>query len=649
MKQSNSFCQKLILFLFLVSVQFTKAQKVADGIFYQAIVRNNSGIPLTNQQVSVKLSIYSGSSTGTLQWEEVINTATDQNGLIKLIIGKGATTGSGASTSFGAINWSGNSFYLKLAIDKTGGTAYTDIGSTQLLSVPYAFYALSSDALTSFYLDQLADVNVPAPIAGKLLKWSGTFWIIANDKKSDTALFAYNSFHSIHADTSFYSYSLTIPDSVLFAYYSDTAKFAFNSSNAVKTAKAGHADTALYALKSAPIAWKMDGNTIGSATNALGTTDANDLVFKTNNTEMIRVSSAGTIQLASTATGFKLAMNGNDGMLLNGTFAAGTAINIGSGTRLHWYPKRAAFRAGGITATQWDDANMGDYSFATGYNSIASGLYSYASGNSSIASASYGSAFGRKAQAIGASESWAFGDSSAASTARSLVIGKGCSASVSNAAYAIGTYNVSTGAVSAAFGAHSTASGHYSIVFGYYGSSNQKTGSFVYADASSATVTKATANNQFLTRASGGTVFYTDPLNTMGVMLPAGGGSWASVSDKNKKENFKLVNAEETLAKVERLKITSWNYTSQDKTIRHIGLDPAYFYRAFHIGESNKTITDMDMDGITLLGIKALNDRLRSMAVLSTTEELESRLTAINHFTELNSRLDAIEYKLSKK
>jgi hypothetical protein len=648
MKHTKSCCHKIILFLFLLSMQFARAQQVADGIFYQAVVRDNTGLPLTNQQVSVKLSIYSGAVTGILQWEEITTTHTDQSGLIKLIIGKGNATGAGAAASFAAINWASNSFYLKLAIDKSGGTSYVDIGAAQLLAVPYSFYALQTDLITDFYLDELADVNVPAPIAGKLLKWNGSVWIAANDNHSDTALFAYNSFHSAYADTSFYSYSLTMPDSLLFAYYSDTAKFAPNTSIAVKTVQAGHSDTATYALKSAPIAWKTDGNAIGTAINTLGTTDANDLVVKTNNAESVRINSSGNVQLTAAAAGYKLSLNGNEGMLCIGTFAASTTVVSGSGTKLLWYPKKAAFRAGGVTATQWDDATIGTYSFATGYNCIA-GNYSYASGNACTASANYGSALGRKSQAIGASESWALGDSSSASTPRSLVIGKGCTASTNNAAYAIGTYNVSTGAIASAFGTHSIASGNYSFVLGYYGSSNQKTGSFVYADASSTNVTIATANNQFLTRASGGTIFYSDPQNTMGVVLPAGGGSWASVSDRNKKKNFTAVNPEDILAKIEKLKINSWNYESQDKAIRHIGLNPQHFYKAFKIGDSNKAITDMDMDGITLLGIKALQERIKTMDALNGIPDLESRLTTINHFTDLNARLDAIERKLSKK
>jgi hypothetical protein len=638
-----------MLLLLLLNVQLAVGQKVAEGISYQAIVRSTTGIPVANQVVSVKISIYSGSASGALQWEEVTTTNTDTKGFVKLIIGKGASTGNGAAASFAAINWAGNSCYLKLAIDKTGGTSYVDLGSAQLLSVPYSFYALSCDQLTSLYLDELTDVTVPAAIAGKLLKWNGAVWMAAADNKSDTALFAYNSFHSIHADTSFYSYALNVPDSLLFAYYSDTAKFAFMAANAVKSTNAVHSDTAIYALNSAPLGWKVDGNTIGTATRSLGTIDAADLVLKTNNAEVVRINTAGNVQLNTSATGFKLAMNGNDGVMSNGTFGNGTVINTGAGTKLLWYSKRAAFRAGGSTASQWDDVNMGTYSFAAGYNCTVAGAYGFASGHSCIANSSYGSAIGRKAQAIGNSESWALGDSSSASSPRSLVIGKGCTASTNNASYAIGTLNTSTGGISIALGTHVVASGAYSFVLGYYASANQKAGGFVYADASSTAVTNATANNQFLVRASGGTIFYTDPLNTMGVVLPAGGGSWASVSDKNKKMNFIQLNEDEILTKIEKLKITSWNYAAQEKTIRHIGLQPQQFYKSFRIGDEQNAITDSDMDGITLLGIKALNNRIRSMAIINTTEELGSRLTALDHFKDLSSRLDEIERKLSGK
>jgi len=64
-----------------------------------------------------------------------------------------------------------------------------------------------------------------------------------------------------------------------------------------------------------------------------------------------------------------------DGALL--APGTGTIPATGAGTRLMWYPAKAAFRVGEINETQWDPTNVGDYSMAFGINTMASGVYFY--------------------------------------------------------------------------------------------------------------------------------------------------------------------------------------------------------------------------------------------------------------------------------
>jgi len=73
----------------------------------------------------------------------------------------------------------------------------------------------------------------------------------------------------------------------------------------------------------------------------------------------------------------------------------------GAGTRLMFIPKKAAFRAGGVDGTQWNDANIGEYSFAANYNTIASGQASEAFGEGTIASGNSSIAFGKNTIAAG--------------------------------------------------------------------------------------------------------------------------------------------------------------------------------------------------------------------------------------------------------
>jgi len=57
----------------------------------------------------------------------------------------------------------------------------------------------------------------------------------------------------------------------------------------------------------------------------------------------------------------------------------------GQGRRMMWYPDQAAFRVGYVESDRWDQNNIGSYSFASGYNTIASGRSSTAMGEGTIA------------------------------------------------------------------------------------------------------------------------------------------------------------------------------------------------------------------------------------------------------------------------
>jgi hypothetical protein len=128
--------KKLFTLLALLTVVFSFSQ-VPQGISYQAIALNGSGNPIVSSPVGIKLSILDTSASGTVLYTETHTPTTNAQGLYNLIIGQGtATTG-----TFSTIKWETNSKFLKLEMDAVGGTNYVLVGSTQLLSVPYALYA----------------------------------------------------------------------------------------------------------------------------------------------------------------------------------------------------------------------------------------------------------------------------------------------------------------------------------------------------------------------------------------------------------------------------------------------------------------------------------------------------------------------------
>ena len=110
---------------------------------YQAVIWDGSGNLVSEKTVSIKISILQGSVTGTSVYSETHRVQTNVNGLVSLMIGGGTNL----SGKISDINWGGGSYFLKTETDPTGGNSYTIIGTTQLVSVPYALHSNTSNNL----------------------------------------------------------------------------------------------------------------------------------------------------------------------------------------------------------------------------------------------------------------------------------------------------------------------------------------------------------------------------------------------------------------------------------------------------------------------------------------------------------------------
>jgi hypothetical protein len=122
----------------------------------------------------------------------------------------------------------------------------------------------------------------------------------------------------------------------------------------------------------------------------------------------------------------------------------------GAGTRMMWYPDKAAFRVGKISSTNWDKVNIGNYSFAAGLSTTASGSQSVAMGSQNVASGDFSFAYGNQTNASGFN-SFTFGFNTDATA---------------NYSTAWGTYTKAFGDHSTAWGIGSTASAYYATAWG---------------------------------------------------------------------------------------------------------------------------------------------------------------------------------------
>lgn len=108
-----------------------------ESFNYQAVIKNANGEIIANQNLSMQISILQTSSSGASVYTETHQAATNNAGLVNLQIGEGTVV----SGNFSTIDWGGDLHFIKIEVDLNAGTNFTEIGTMQLLSVPYALYA----------------------------------------------------------------------------------------------------------------------------------------------------------------------------------------------------------------------------------------------------------------------------------------------------------------------------------------------------------------------------------------------------------------------------------------------------------------------------------------------------------------------------
>lgn len=206
--------KKLLLLSVLFVSLFSFAQ-VPQGISYQAIALNGSGSPVVSSNVRVKLSILDVSATGTVLYSETHLKMTNSQGLFNLVIGQGTVV----SGVFATINWGTNSKFLKVEMDATGGTTFAAVGTTQLLTVPYAMAAAS---LVPSNGNSIADeINQNKITNFGFIDYSGNKAYVFNAKRGTWSNQSFNGNSSPDLMESKGNFG--------FVDYSDNKVYAFNS------------------------------------------------------------------------------------------------------------------------------------------------------------------------------------------------------------------------------------------------------------------------------------------------------------------------------------------------------------------------------------------------------------------------------------
>ena len=124
-----------LILLMLWSCPVLLPAQPPEAIQYQAVIRNSTGAPLVNTPVTLQFSIWEDALIITKVYEERQSATTNNFGLVSAAVGNGvATVG-----NFSNIKWGMGAHFLKVEVNT--GAGFIDLGTTHLLTVPYAFYA----------------------------------------------------------------------------------------------------------------------------------------------------------------------------------------------------------------------------------------------------------------------------------------------------------------------------------------------------------------------------------------------------------------------------------------------------------------------------------------------------------------------------
>ena len=124
----------ILVLLFIANIAIAQAPQ---GIPYQAAARNSSGAVLASTAISVRFTIRDSIATGAIKYRETHSVTTTAQGMFSVNVGQGTVV----SGTFAGINWGTNAKFMQVEMDPAGGSSYIELGTQQMMSVPYALNA----------------------------------------------------------------------------------------------------------------------------------------------------------------------------------------------------------------------------------------------------------------------------------------------------------------------------------------------------------------------------------------------------------------------------------------------------------------------------------------------------------------------------
>jgi len=150
----NIFKLAVVVFLTFNFAISTLQAQTPSQFKYQAVLHNADGNIIANEAVTIDISILKGSASGTSVFDETHNANTTAQGLINLNIG--------SVEDLSIVDWSADNYFIKITVNSV------EMGTSQLLSVPYAMHAKTAEKLVP---------GTPKHYIGELYGGGVVFWV----------------------------------------------------------------------------------------------------------------------------------------------------------------------------------------------------------------------------------------------------------------------------------------------------------------------------------------------------------------------------------------------------------------------------------------------------------------------------------------